>query len=409
MNAIKRFGALALSLAMSLSLLSGCGPKAPASSAPGGASEPSSSGSGDASASQEEMDLSQITDPCLAVAGLDGGTVVATAGGEDITAGEVLYWLNRTAESYLEQFGGYITEVPWDIEVSEGVTLADQLLDSALETAAGYHIFHLTGAREGFTPDPAILTDADREFAQMAEQLGGEEIATHMFWSQLLTRDLLVYLNQAADLYQQLQALYFGEGSDGYPTDAEVMAWLDQGGYFRVKHILLMTVDQDTREPLDEETVAQKKAKADDLLARLRSAEDPIALFDTLMQENSEDGGLATNPEGYVFNAQDSLVGGFREATLALDVGDISDVVETDYGYHIMLRLPLDPADYRARLVSDRMQEKVDQWTREFGVEKTDAFDRIDPAAAWTRLTALQNAVYQELQAAGAGQSGSQS
>ena len=55
------------------------------------------------------------------------------------------------------------------------------------------------------------------------------------------------------------------------------------------------------------------------------------------MNQHSEDGGLLLNPEGYIFSASDSLVGGFREATLALEVGDISDVVETDYGYHIIL------------------------------------------------------------------------
>ena len=51
----------------------------------------------------------------------------------------------------------------------------------------------------------------------------------------------------------------------------------------------------DTREPLDEATVAQKKAQAEDFLAQLRAAEDPIALFDDLMNEHSEDSGLSNS------------------------------------------------------------------------------------------------------------------
>ena len=64
---------------------------------------------------------------------------------------------------------------------------------------------------------------------------------------------------------------------------------MDEQGIYRAKHILLLTVDMDTREPLDEETIAKKKETAAQLLDQLRAAEDPIALFDQLMNEHSED------------------------------------------------------------------------------------------------------------------------
>ena len=404
MNISKRIGALALALA--LTALAGCGQTN--SNAPGASS---SSSTGDTSQLQG-MDLTGVTDPYLAVSGVARNTPVATLGGEDITASELLYWLSCTTESYLEQFGNLSFEIPWDTDLGDGVTISSRMIDSALNTAATYRAFHIIAGREGFSPDPAIPDSARQQFEQRVEQLGDEAVVNHILWAQMLDQDLIISLNQAADLYAQLQEAYFGEGTDGYPTDAEVMAWLDEGGYFRVKHILLMTIDQTTREPLDEETAAQKKAKADDLLAQLRAAEDPIALFDTLMQENSEDGGLATNPNGYIFNAGDSLVGGFREATLALEVGDISDVVETDYGYHIMLRLPIDPADYRGEVITDGMQKKADQWLEELGLEKTDAFAKLDPADIWEKLSSLQATVYQESSAAlnsSSSSSGSQS
>ena len=394
MKISKRIGALSLALLLTLSALAGCGKKNPEGSGSSGAS----SSAGDSSQLQE-MDLTKVTDPYLTVSGLAGDAVVAKVGGEDITAAELLYWLSRTTDSYLDQFGGLSVNIPWDTDVGEGITIASRMIDSALNTAATYRAFSIIAGREGLSPDPAIPESANQEFAGMVEQLGSEEVVTHILWDQLLNQDLLISLNQASDLYAKLQDRYFGVDSDSYPTDAEVMAWLDEGGYFRVKHILLMTMDQDTREPLDEETVAQKKATADDLLAQLRAAEDPISLFDTLMQENSEDGGLVANPNGYIFNAQDSLVGGFREATLALDVGDISDVVETDYGYHIMLRLPIDPADYRDEVITDGMQAKADQWLEELGVEKTADFDKLDPADIWEKLTALRTAIRQEVDA----------
>ncbi|MCI8303230.1 MAG: hypothetical protein HFF52_01230 [Lawsonibacter sp.] len=390
---MKRPAALTLALVITLSALAGCSGKVPGSSADPGSSSGSAPGSSsEGPGAVQPMDLTGVSDPYLSTAGMPGSTVVATVGGADITAAEVLYWLNSNAVAYLDQFQGYLTEIPWDTQLEEG-TLGSQLRDGALEAAAFYRMINLTAGKEGLSPSTDIDASLEQEFADLTEQLGSEEAVTYVFWSNLLTRDQLSYLNRSSDLYLQLQELYYGENSGHYPTDAEVMAWLDENGYFRVKHILLMTVDQNTRTPLDDETIAEKKASAADLLSQLQAAEDPIALFDQLMQEHSEDGGLIANPNGYIFNETDSLVGGFREAALALDVGEISDVVETDYGFHIMLRLPIDPKDYRVKVVQSRMQERADQWKTEYPVEKTAAFEQIDPASFWEQRTALKAAV----------------
>ncbi|MCI9242316.1 MAG: hypothetical protein HFF43_02910 [Lawsonibacter sp.] len=399
MKHTKRFAALALALALALS---GCG-KTPGG-APGSSSgSASGSGSGsDSSGGSSQvipMELSQVTDPYLATSGFAGGEVVAKINGDDITVAELLYWLNAATQSYLGQFYGQLSVPPWEADLGDGATLASQMKEQALNTAVFYRSLYQMASQEGLAPDSSVASDVNDEYASMVVQMGKEELVDHMLWMQLTTLDQLIYLNQCSDLYAQLQELYYGEDSGSYPTDADVNAYLDEGGYFRVKHILLMTIDQETNEPLPEEEVAQKKADADGLLAQLRAAEDPIALFDQLMKEHSEDGGLESNPDGYIFDADDSLVGGFREATLALSVGEISDVVETDYGYHIMLRLPLDPADYRSQFISQQMDVRAGQWKEDHAVEKTELYDKVDPAAFWDKCLSLQAAVQAELTA----------
>lgn len=396
MKHTKRLGALTLALVMALSALSGCGGKTSNAPTAGSGSLPDGSSSG-FSSQAEPMDLSKITDPYLTVSGLAGDEVVATLGESEITAADYLYWLNRMINSYLSQFGGQMTTLPWDTEMSEGLTFGQYMKDEAMVAAAFHCVLRELARQEGLTPDPSVAADLDRQYADLVIQADSkEERVIHTFWASMLTRDLLTRLNENNDLYDQLQELYFGENSGSYPTDAEVNAYLDEAGYFRVKHILLMTVDQETNEPLAEDAIAQKKATADDLLAQLRAAEDPITLFDQLMNDYSEDGGLAANPNGYIFDASDSLVGGFREAALALAVGEISDVVETDYGYHIMLRLPIDPADYRNDCISARMSAKITLEQERLGLEETEVLSKLDVGSFWDNMLSLQSAVYAE-------------
>ena len=150
--------------------------------------------------------------------------------------------------------------------------------------------------------------------------------------------------------------------------------------------------------PLDDETIAQKKAKADELLQQLRASDDPIALFDELMNENSEDTGLAANPDGYT-TSKGAMVPEFEQAALALKEGEISDVVESDYGYHIILRLPLDLDQFRSQLIGDKMEQQSNQWLEEYGVKTNEVYDQIDPQAFWEKAQSLTLGAKNEIQA----------
>ena len=397
MKTMKRLFSLALVLALAVSALTGCG------GGDGSASSAAPAGSAPSSSSQTEaLDLSQITDPYLATSGLAGDTVVARAGDQDITAAQLLYWVNYGAELYLVSSGATsVNDLPWDTDLGDGVTFADQMKQSALDAAAFYALLPTVAQGEGLSVTQETLDSLEEQRTQMLEQLGGDETALeHYFWYQMLTWDQMSDMSQRSDLHLQLQNLYYGEGSDEYPTDAEVLSFAqDELGIYRAKHILLMTVDPETREPLDEETIAQKKAQADDLLSQLRAAEDPVALFDELMNQYSEDTGLAAYPDGYTAQ-KGQMVPAFEEAALALQDGEISDVVYSETtGYHIILRLPLDPADYRDQLVAQRMQTRTDQWLEEYGVETLEAYDQLDPAAFREQVVLLQNAVVTEINA----------
>ncbi|MBQ5442623.1 MAG: peptidylprolyl isomerase, partial [Oscillospiraceae bacterium] len=163
-------------------------------------------------------------------------------------------------------------------------------------------------------------------------------------------------------------------------------------GFISADHILIMTVDPATGQPLDDETVAQKRATAEDLLAQLRASDDPVTLFSALADEYSEDTGRAANPDGYTFNENSGFVTEFTDAAYALAEGEISDIVESMYGYHILLRKPLDRTDAVQIAQPDYFDHYFMGAVDEAKVVTSDALEKIDVSALYAALTAAQSA-----------------
>ena len=99
--------------------------------------------------------------------------------------------------------------------------------------------------------------------------------------------------------------------------------------YVRVKHILCSTSS------LDDEQKASVKALADSLSQRAKNGED----FEALVSEYSEDG-MDPNT-GYYFT-KGKMVKPFEDASYALAVGEVSDPVESQFGYHIIKKYEME-------------------------------------------------------------------
>lgn len=403
----KRIGALALTLALSASCLTGCG-KSSSFTAP------------------ESIDLTTVTDPYQAISGMSGSTVVATAGETEITAQQLIYWINYSADNLLQYYSmyGLGTELPWTEETEDGVTLADSVKQNALETAALYALIPVMAQKDGLTLSDDYKTTFQTSLEQMAKDLGSEELAEHYLWYFPLTRDLYAHLCDSEQFNSMIMDQHFGKGTDGYPSDAEVIQYLekDEQCYF-FKHILLQV--EETASDTSSSTTSnreEQKALAESLAKQLKESDDPLTLFDQLMKEYSEDTGLATYPNGYLGSVNENstvaskMVPVVEEACLSLENGQISGVLENTEGYHgfhIVLRLPIegnvDLEENRKLYIANQMTLMQDQWLEENKIVTTEAFEKLDPSVIYASLNVLRDAITAETEAASANQSSASS
>ena len=390
---MKKLLSLLLAGALSLGLLAGCSADKKDDGKPDGSSSKP--------AAVEPMDLTKVKDIYKSTAGIKGDTVVAKVGDLDITAANLLYWINYGIESYLYQVAPYgVTRVDWDMETGTDKTPAESFMADALETAAFHVLLPEIAKKEGVALTDEELKFMEDDLAKAEEQAGGAEALEHMMWFQMATLEMQQANYAAGAYYMHLSDKFYGKDSEGYPSDADVVDYAEnEMGAYRAKHILISTKDVKTGEPLPEDKIADQKALAEKLVEQIKDAEDPAALFDELMKAHSQDPGLATAPEGYdAFKGQ--MVPEFEKAALALKEGEISGVVESQHGYHIIMRLPLRDLDrYREQMVGAKMDERIQDWLEEYGVETKKAIKKIDIPEYRSKVESLQAGIREEVKA----------
>lgn len=250
-------------------------------------------------------------------------SVVATIGDQNIYAYEMTYLMKvgATKEEAMEELLNFKTMVQKAYD--SGVTLNDT--------------------------DRQTLAD---DKASMVEQYGSQE-ALNEFLSQLeLTEAQFDLITEESYLVNKLNSKATELGLFTEVTDEQAKEFFDQN-FLRAKHILFKTTD-DAGNPLDEAAVAAATQKAEETLAAIKNGA-PFEDYESL----SEDPGSATSPDGYVF-VNTALLGddqtmlqylyqvgipimvdSFEQATAALQVDQVSELVTSEYGIHIIKRLDL--------------------------------------------------------------------
>ncbi|MBL8740273.1 MAG: peptidylprolyl isomerase [Myxococcales bacterium] len=100
------------------------------------------------------------------------------------------------------------------------------------------------------------------------------------------------------------------------------------------KHILVMHSGSERKPPTVTRTKAEAKARAEEALAKVRGGAD----FDKAVVEYSDEPGATERAGDLGVFEKKVMVKAFSDAAFKLKVGEVSEIVETPFGFHIIKR-----------------------------------------------------------------------
>lgn len=129
----------------------------------------------------------------------------------------------------------------------------------------------------------------------------------------------------------------------------------------QVRHILFFVDEGDKGYPV-KHTDAEAKQMAQDVIDQLEAGKD----FSELAKEKSEDSGTKADGGLYTFSKGEA-VPEFEDAAFALEDGEYTKTpVKTDYGYHVILREKLIPAETPSfEEVKDKIAEQLNDQAKQ--------------------------------------------
>lgn len=303
----------------------------------------------------------------------EGAETVLTVNGDAVTADEYSGYMLYNMQYYASMYAQMGLTDLWaneDMAKSLGASMPEAAEQQAIYARVVMQKFNELGLKLSYNEQKEMASVRRNSIANTSQDAYLNQIAQFGFSDQ--TYQNFMYISQC---YQALNDYYFGENGVNTPSDEDIQKYYEDN-YITAKHILITTVDPASGETKRTDEEAKKEAQS--ILDRINAGED----FDTLMNQYSEDTGLSNNPNGYTFT-EGQMVTEFYDGAKALAEDEVSELVKSSYGYHIIKRVKLDDSqldNFKSDIVSaisGSMDELLQQWMDEAQVETTDLYSTI--------------------------------
>lgn len=241
----------------------------------------------------------------------------------------------------------------------------DQIFRSVLDQVIAYRLLVQESRARKLSADEA---DIEAQLTQIQGQFPSEDAFKQMLTSRKTTLEQM-----RSDLRQDLivQKMIENEvAPKSAVTPAQVTDFytknpdqFKQPERVRASHILIMVAKD-----ADAAAKTQARTKAADILKDVKAGKD----FAALAKQHSQDPGSAQNGGDLGFFQPGQMVGPFNDVAFTLAPGDISDLVETEFGFHIIkVAEKQTPRTVPLEEVRQRLEQYLERQNRQ---QQTDAF-----------------------------------
>lgn len=297
---------------------------------------------------------------CLAGCGSKKEDTVMTVDGVDVSFDEYMYYLNTAASTLISYYqastgGG----VDWDgvCIYDKTKTNAEWCINEALYNAAQGCVIMSKGKSMNALPTDEQLKSLEDNISTIRKNYEESDDPDAAFADALngqgFTLESFKAVNKINFTLSNIFTSLYGESGEKL-SEEKLQTYIEENGYMTSAHILFRTKEdvkgengQTTQEELSDSAKAEKKAQAEKLCKELKAIKDDTQRkekFFEYMKEYSEDPGKESFPNGYCFT-EGTMVEEYTDTTRELKNYEVSDVVESDFGYHIIMRLPTVSSD----------------------------------------------------------------
>ena len=183
------------------------------------------------------------------------------------------------------------------------------------------------------------LKEIETEKQDYIEKLGGIKEFKKFLNDNRTTEEAYDKVAKLDKLYKKIYNELYAEGKkyDLSDTEKEEVKNSYELEYKKARQIFLLTVDPTTKEELSSSVVEQKKLLAYSIREQLDESSD----FNAYIKKYSDDA-IGVDPPYDMYFKDGQVLEEIENTVNKLEVGQISDVIKSEYGYHIIIRDKLD-------------------------------------------------------------------
>lgn len=279
--------------------------------------------------------------------GLSESETLLTVDGRDIPAWKYLYWLAYTCDRLAQRYAEAKLPLDWSAPVSGG-TLADYAKDQALADTTLYAV--VENWSEAYGAQPAQTAKS----ANPLPELG-------------LTQAQLEQMEDVGRCYAALWTLCQSGESALSPSQEDLSAFARESQALTLDRILI---------PAGEDRAAAQE-KASQIFAQLNEAGDQAATFQELAAAGGDPAGSRT-----LLPQDGSLDESLLSAAQDLEENQCSGILESEEGFSILRRLPLDPSP----LLEAWFDDSLENASKSAQISVSESYSALDPVSFYDAL-----------------------